>query len=197
MNILEYHAKYFEASAWLVLGINRFKVAKETGGAMGVAAGTANHAYQLFVNMGPIISAIPSDYGENYKKKLANAEQMAKTSTDKAKNVFFDAIPVHAKVPMPDSKNFVKFDDSCKEELNKTPVMNETLRHVIPPEVRTMQSEIKQFIQNTIDQKYKELEKQDTEERAFLGQYQLPQSFYELTSGSEIPESYTKRIEDF
>ena len=47
-NIIEYHAKYFEASAWLVLGINRFQVAKDTGGAMGVAAGTTNHAFYLF-----------------------------------------------------------------------------------------------------------------------------------------------------
>mgnify|MGYP006893275294 CR=1 FL=1 len=47
-SILEYHDKYFEASAWLVLGINRFQVAKDTGGAMGEAAGTANHAAKLF-----------------------------------------------------------------------------------------------------------------------------------------------------
>ena len=142
-NILEYHGKYFEASAWLVLGINRFKVAKDTGGKMGEAAGTANHAFNLFKAMGPIIGTIPADYGENYRKKLANSEQMANTATDKAKNVFFESIPEHKKIPIPDSKNFVKFDDSGKEDLNKTPVMNETLRHVIPPEVRSMQTEIK------------------------------------------------------
>lgn len=119
--------------------------------------------------MSPVITKIPADYGENYKKKMANAEQMAKTATDKAQNVFFDPVPEHKKVPMPDSKNFVKFDDSAKEDLTKTPVMNETLRHVIPPEVRAMQTEVKQFIQNTIDQQYKQCEKTDLEERAFLG----------------------------
>jgi len=35
------------------------------------------------------------------------------------------------------------------------------------------------------------------DERQFLGQYQLPQSFYELTSGDEIPESYMNRINEF
>ena len=88
--------------------------------------------------MAPIINTIPTDYGDNYRKKIANAEQMSKTATDKAKNVFFDPVPEHKKVPIPDSKNFVKFDDSAKEDLNKVPVMNETLRHVIPPEVRAM-----------------------------------------------------------
>lgn len=60
-----------------------------------------------------------------------------------------------------------------------------------------MQSEIKTQIQNQIDQQFKQLEKADLEERQFLGQYQLPQSFYDLTSGSEIPEGYMKKIEEF
>jgi hypothetical protein len=47
---------------------------------------------------------------------------------------------------MPDKKNFVKFDDSEKGELEKTPILNEVLRHVIPPEVRNMQAELKKGI---------------------------------------------------
>jgi hypothetical protein len=57
---------------------------------------------------------------------------------DKAKNVFFEPIMAASKVPMPDCKNFVKFDEGIKIEFGKTPVMNETLRHVIPPQVRSM-----------------------------------------------------------
>ena len=34
---------------------------------------------------------------------------------------------------MPDSKNYVKLDSSIKEELDKIPIMNETLRYIIPP----------------------------------------------------------------
>lgn len=68
---------------------------------------------------------------------------MAKTSTDKAQNVFFEKIPDHSIIKIPDSKNFVKFDDSVKAELDKVPFMNETLRHVVPPEVRNMQAEFK------------------------------------------------------
>lgn len=113
---------------------------------MGEAAGTCNHAEKLFLSIKPIISNIPASYGENYNKKLANAQKMAATATDKAKNVFFEPIPDHSKIPIPDSKNFVKFDDSGKEPLTHIPIMNETLRHIIPPEVRSMQTEFKQFI---------------------------------------------------
>jgi len=49
---------------------------------------------------------------------LKNASDMAKTSTQKAETVFFEKIPEHSKIPIPDSKNFVKFDGSCEEELN-------------------------------------------------------------------------------
>jgi hypothetical protein len=58
---------------------------------------------------------------------------MKKMSEDKAKNVFFEIIPSHEKIQIPDCKNFVKFDPSIKDELDKVPIMNETLRYIIPP----------------------------------------------------------------
>jgi hypothetical protein len=67
---------------------------------------------------------------------------MTKLATEKAKTVFFEKLPAFKDIKMPDSKNFVKFDDSCKDELNQIPIMNETLRHVVPPEVRKMQTEL-------------------------------------------------------
>ena len=60
---------------------------------------------------------------------------------------------------MPDAKNFVKFDESAKTPLLETPSINDTLRYMIPPQVRNMQAEFKTIIQNIIDQKYKENEK--------------------------------------
>jgi len=52
---------------------------------------------------------------------------------DKAKNVFFEIIVSHEKIQIPDCKNFVKFDPSIRDELEKVPIMNETLRYIIPP----------------------------------------------------------------
>lgn len=58
---------------------------------------------------------------------------MSKMAQDKAKTVFFESIPSYDKIVMPDSKNYVKLDSSIKEELDKIPIMNETLRYIIPP----------------------------------------------------------------
>ena len=65
---------------------------------------------------------------------------------DKAKNLYFEIIVSYEKIQIPDSKNFVKFDASIKDELDKVPTMNETLRYIIPPQVRKMQAEFKQML---------------------------------------------------
>lgn len=57
---------------------------------MGIAAGTAQHAAQLFAKMEPIIRTIPPDYADNYNKKREQANNMANMSADKAKKVFFE-----------------------------------------------------------------------------------------------------------
>jgi hypothetical protein len=67
---MNYHDKYFEASAWLILAIDRFSMAKENGIDMGKAAGTAIRAHQLFASLQPLVALIPQDYGETYRKKL-------------------------------------------------------------------------------------------------------------------------------
>ena len=138
---------------------------------MGIAAGTANHAAQLFAKMEGIVRTIPQDYVDNYTKKREQANRMATMSADKAKKVFFEKIPDFKDIQMPDQKNFVKFDGTVASELNNIPVMNEILRHVIPPQVRNMQGEFKQQMQNMIDQAYKSQEKADMDQRAFLGQF--------------------------
>ena len=68
---MAYHDKYFEASAWLVLGVDRFQKAKDTGADMGIAAGTANRATAIFQSANNIVKTIPADYAENYGKKVA------------------------------------------------------------------------------------------------------------------------------
>lgn len=146
--ILLYHQRYFEASAWQVLGVHRFQEAKDQGRDMGHAAGTAVNAAALFAAIEPITGSIPADYRANYANKRKQAEQLSAMAADKAKTVFFEPITPPAQVKMPDAKNFVKFDDSANAVLLEVPHMNDTFRYIIPPQVRNMQSEFKTIIQN-------------------------------------------------
>ena len=164
---------------------------------MGEAAGTAHRAQAIFMECGPLMASLPANYNTNYQNKLTQAQALAKMAEDKAKNVFFEPIMAAAKVPMPDCKNFVKFDDSIKIEFGKIPVMNETLRHVIPPQVRSMQKEFNNLTQNLIDQHFITQDKLDQEEKVFLGQFKLPMAYHELTATGDIPESYATKIAEF
>lgn len=109
-------------------------------------------------------------------------------SAEKAKTVFFEKVTPAKEVKMPDAKNYVKYDAGCKEELETVSPHEDVFRHIIPPQVRNLQSEFKTVVQNLLDQKYKEQEAKDVEQRAFFGQYGLPQSFFDLTQTDDIPE---------
>jgi len=88
---------------------------------------------------------------------------MSALAVDKAKNVFFEKIPDFTQIKMPDQKNFVKFDPSAEEPLKIEPSMKETLRHVVPPQVRKMQAEVKTLLQNMVDQQYNMVNADDTD----------------------------------
>lgn len=118
---------------------------------MGHAAGTAAHAAALFASAGPIIKQIPQDYAGNYQKKKEQTDTLAKMSADKARTVFFEKVTDYKDVKMPDAKNYVKYDGGCKEELEKTSPHEDIFRHIIPPQVRNMQSEFKTVVQNLLD----------------------------------------------
>jgi hypothetical protein len=83
--------------------------------------------------MKPLLTKITDDYKANFNNKLAEAEKLYNMCSDKAKNVFFEAIAEAKDIKLPEEKNFVKFDDSVKDLLEKVPPMNEILRYLVPP----------------------------------------------------------------
>ena len=105
---------------------------------MGIAAGTAKRAADLFKSAGGVVNRIPADYRANFQTKLEQSSKLATSSEDKAKNVCFETVVSYEKIEIPDSKNYVKFDSSANEPLVVIPHMNEVLRHIVPPEVRQM-----------------------------------------------------------
>lgn len=74
---------------------------------------------------------------------MKQAQGLAAQSAEKAKTIFYEKIAPPSQCPIPEAKNFVKFDSSCEETLNIIPAMNEVLRYIIPPQVRRMQGEFK------------------------------------------------------
>jgi hypothetical protein len=197
VNIIAYHQHYFAASAWLVLAVERFKKAKDDAKGMGVAVGTAQQAQECLKKCEPFIGRIPAEYKKNFDDKLKQSQDLYKMAHKKNQEVYFEPVPPLSQIPIPDAKNFVKLDSDLAPKFLEDVEMSNTLRYVIPPAVRKMQAEFRQQVQNQIDQQYKEVDKEETNQRVFMGQYQLPQSYHEVASVQEIPESYASKIMEF
>jgi len=60
------------------------------------------------------------------------------------------------------------------EELNKTPDLDNQLRHLVPPAVRAMQEELKQVLQGLVQQEFSKISQYDEQMAGFLKQYGLP-----------------------
>ena len=57
---------------------------------MGIAAGTAKRAYEVFLGCKSVVDIIPADYKNLYMKKLQESEDHFKTAEDTAKTVAFE-----------------------------------------------------------------------------------------------------------
>jgi hypothetical protein len=64
--------------------------------------------------------------------------------------------------------------EAVLESLNTKLPIEDKLRHIIPPEVRAMQNELKNQIQELINQQYEKEAKAEAEMRQFLGNFGLP-----------------------
>ena len=69
--------------------------------------------------------------------------------------------------PKPDPQNFVQLS-SVADELNKTPELDNKFRHLVPPAVRQMQDELKNILQQIIDQEFGKITQFDDQMNTFL-----------------------------
>lgn len=79
---------------------------------------------------------------------------------------------------------------------NKVPI-EEKLRHIVPPQVRVMQVELKTKLQEVINHQFEGEQKIEADQKKFLQQYGLPQAYHAATSTTEIPQNLWEKIEDF
>jgi hypothetical protein len=87
--------------------------------------------------------------------------------------------------------------EACAEEMNKPAEIDNKLRHLVPPEVRAMQDELKNECQNVIQGEFTKITQFDEQMNAFLKQYGLPECLHQITASSDVPDSVWTKIEEF
>lgn len=87
--------------------------------------------------------------------------------------IYFETEVHQDKIPKPDMQNFVKME-ALVDTLNGKFPIEEKLRHLVPPQVRVMQGELKTKLQDVVNQMFEVEQKTEADQKKFLQQYGLP-----------------------
>lgn len=75
--------------------------------------------------------------------------------------------------------------------------MDAKLRHLVPPQVRQMQEELKNMLNGIVQGEFTRIQQCDEQMDTFLKQFNLPQALHAITAGSEIPADVWTKVEEF
>lgn len=134
---------------------------------MGLAVAYLRFAGSIFEKARPTVLQIPSNYQENYNSKLADIVKLRDKAISENKTIYFEREPPESQVPKPDMQNFVKLEPILGD-INGKLNLEDKLRHIVPPAVRGMQEELKNILQEFINQHYEVESKIDKEQKEFL-----------------------------
>jgi hypothetical protein len=89
-----------------------------------------------------VVLLIPSNYQDNYNSKYADIVKFLEKANKDNKSIYFERETPIDKLPILDSQNFVRLEPALDNIQEKLPI-EDKLRHIVPPEVRAMQTELK------------------------------------------------------
>ena len=141
-------------------------------------------------------ASVPTTYRQAFMEKFAEAEQAYAAAKKDNEKVYFEREPDAKDLPPIVKKSFVKFI-SIEDEIAKGSKLEESLRHMVPVEVRVMQDEFRNEVNAIINKVMDNSGNVDNEQAAFLVNYNLPQAVQALTCEDELPKEVWTRIEDF
>ena len=96
------------------------------------------------------MTLIPSNYQENFNTKVADLTKLREKAINENKTIYFEKEMPIDQVPVPAAQNFVKME-AVMDNLQGKLAIEDKLRHIVPPQVRAMQIEIKQKLQEIIN----------------------------------------------
>ena len=195
-NVQLYHSIYFKAMAYFVLAQEQYKRVDEQANGMGLAVGYFKAVIAQLDEAKKVVGLIPSNYQDNFNAKYSDIAALRDKAVKDNKSIYFERETPVDQIPKPDCQNFVKLEAALESIQTKLPV-EDKLRHIVPPEVRAMQNDLKNQLQELISQQYEQEGKADAELRKFLQGFGLPQALHAATATTEVPPQVWAKIEDF
>jgi hypothetical protein len=107
-----------------------------------------------------IVTLIPSSYQDNFNTKYADVVKMRDKAINENKTIYFEKELGFDQITPPAAQNFVKLEPMMESLHLKLPI-EDKLRHIVPPQVRTMQVELKQKLQEVINGQFEHEQKEE------------------------------------
>lgn len=96
------------------------------------------------------MTSIPSSYQDNFNNKYTEICKLRDKAIKDNKSIYFERETPIDQIPKPDCQNFVKLEPALDNIQAKMPI-EDKLRHIVPPEVRAMQNEVKNQLQEILN----------------------------------------------
>ena len=166
-NIQQYHSIYFKSMAWFIISQDEYKKVEEQARGMGLACALLKATAFMMEKGKAVVLTIPANYQDNFNNKFTEIVKLRDKALKDNSSIYFERETPIDQLPKPDCQNFVKMEAVLENMQGKIPI-EDKLRHIVPPEVRAMQNEVKNQIQEIINQQYEVESKKDAEIRQFL-----------------------------
>lgn len=134
---------------------------------MGRVVALYQKAQAEFDKAKPVVAMIPSNYQENFNNKYADLQKFHAKAKNENDTIYFEKVIPLEQLPPIEFQNFVKMDSSL-DDINGKQAIEEKLRHIVPPNVRAMQVELKNKLQEVINQQFEREQQYDAQMKQFL-----------------------------
>jgi hypothetical protein len=143
----------------------------------------------------PFVNLVGGSYKANFDKKYAELTALRNKAIEENKTVYYESEADVHDVPKPDAQNFVNLT-SVQEQLMGNE-MDGKLRHLVPPQVRVMQDELRNCLQAIIQEQFSNIQKSNDQLQGFLKSCNLPMALQSLGAGQSVPDDVWAKIEEF
>lgn len=89
-----------------------------------------------------VVVTVPANYQDNFNNKYNEVIKLRDKAIKDNSSIYFERETPVDQLPKPDCQNFVKMEAVLENLSTKLPI-EDRLRHIVPPEVRAMQNEVK------------------------------------------------------
>lgn len=124
-------------------------------------------AVEKYTEAKPFAEACGGPYKTNFDAKMNAAQALLAKSIQENKTIYYESQIPTSELPKPDPQNFVNLQTQA-DEINARASIEDKLCHLVPPQVRALQDELKQQLSGILQQEFTKTAEKEEQMTGFL-----------------------------